>query len=104
MGHPFATRRGRAFRLAILERDDFTCQMCGILTVDGRTDPRAAVVDHIEPITLSPDRTWDEANCRCICRGCHSICDGIEKRAGPDLKRIVREKLSHIGDRTDWPM
>ena len=67
--------------------------MCGVLTVEGRRHNRAAVVDHIRPIALAPELTFDEGNCRCVCRRCHAACDGIEKRAGDDLDRIVQEKL-----------
>jgi 5-methylcytosine-specific restriction endonuclease McrA len=90
--HPFSTRRGREFRNAILIRDMWTCTMCGSLLTQGRTDPRSAVVDHIRPIDLRPDLTWDEGNCRAICRDCHAVCDGIEKRHRPDAEAIAKAK------------
>lgn len=93
--HPFTTARGKAFRENILIRDLYTCQMCGVLLRRGKTDRRAANVDHIEPIELKPDLTWDEGNCRAVCRSCHAICDSIEKRAQGDLERIIRDKLSY---------
>lgn len=95
MAHFFATRRGRAFRDSILIRDLFTCQMCGVLVTKGRSGERSAVVDHLRPVALRPDLERDEDNCRCTCRACHAICDSIEKRAGADEDRIVREKLAY---------
>ncbi len=92
MTHPFATRRGRSFRLSILVRDAWTCQMCATVLTDGRADPRSAVVDHVRPIDLRPDLTWDEANLRAVCRDCHAICDGIEKRLRPDADAIAKAK------------
>ena len=90
--HPFSTKRGKAFRRAILLRDIFTCQMCGTLLREGRKDSRAAVVDHVKPIDLCPDLTWDESNCRSVCRRCHAVCDSIEKRLSPDSEAISAAK------------
>lgn len=93
--HPFSTSRGRAFRETILVRDLFTCQMCGTLLRCGRAHKRAAVVDHIKPIELRPDLTWDEGNCWSICRGCDAVCESIEKRKTPDADAIAAAKRAH---------
>lgn len=94
--HPFSTRRGKAFRDSILARDLFTCQMCGVLTRQGKRDARSAVVDHLLPIALAPELTFDPDNCRCVCARCHNgPCASIEKRAGDDVERIRAEKLSY---------
>ena len=92
MAHPFSTKHGKTFRKAILLRDLFTCQMCGTLLRDGKRDSRAAVVDHIKPIELRPDLTWEESNCRSVCRTCHAVCDSIEKRLSPDSEAIAAAK------------
>lgn len=94
--HPFSTTRGRAFRKRILIRDLFTCQMCGVLLREGKTDSRAAVVDHIKPIELCPDLTWDEGNCQATCAHCHNTaCASIEVRHAGDAKTIAEKKLLH---------
>jgi len=90
--HPFTTRRGRALRQRVLERDLFTCQMCGVILGTGRQSFRAAVVDHIRPISLSPGLAWDESNLQAVCRDCHAICIGIEKRLAPDAEAIEQAK------------
>jgi 5-methylcytosine-specific restriction protein A len=74
------TPEWQRLRLAILNRDYWTCQMCGAILRQGKKHPRSAVVDHIEPLTLSPDKATDETNLRSVCRRCHAICDSIEKR------------------------
>jgi hypothetical protein len=68
------------------------CQMCGAWLRSGKKDSAAAVVDHIRPHTLRPDLTWDEANLQVICRSCHAVCDGIEKRHRPDAEAIAKAK------------
>lgn len=57
--------------------------------------PTSAVVDHIRPISLRPDLTWDMGNCRVVCRQCHAVCDSIEKRAGGDADEVARAKLAY---------
>lgn len=93
-GHVFSTRRGRAFRLTILDRDLWTCQMCGVLLRTGRTDMASAAVDHVRPVELRPDLAFDEANCRAVCRACHATCDSIEKRHSGDAEAIAEAKLA----------
>ena len=96
MAHFFATRQGRKFRDAILLRDLYTCQMCGVVVKDGRAHSRSAVVDHIRPVALRPDLERDEANCRCVCRACHATCDSIEKQHSPDAD-LIAEAKARIG-------
>lgn len=76
----YGTPRWRSLRLGILDRDLWTCRMCGVALRQGRRRPDSAVVDHIEPVELSPDLKWDEGNLQSVCRTCHAVCDSIEKR------------------------
>ena len=93
--HPFATARGQRFRLSILARDLWQCQMCGVMLRDGKRDKRSAAVDHTKPIDLRPDLTWDKDNCRSVCRACHAVCDSIEKRLRPDAEAIAAAKAAY---------
>jgi len=80
--HPFSTRRGAAFRMRILERDLFTCQMCGSVVMPGKASPQSAVVDHREPLELAPDKAFDPDNLVTCCKSCdHQINRGIENKA-----------------------
>lgn len=56
-----------AFRLRILERDEYTCQQCG-----KRKD---LDVHHIERRSQRPDLIEEENNCVTLCRSCHKNQD-----------------------------
>lgn len=58
-------------RLAILERDGFTCQLCGNggLRRFGKGHPRTAEIDHLVP--LSRGGQTHAANLRTLCRRCN---------------------------------
>jgi len=57
-----SSRRGRRFRLAVLERDNWTCFECG---------KRADTVDYIVPLVMG-GTPLDESNARAACRSCNS--------------------------------
>lgn len=105
--HIFATRKGRAFRRLILRRDNHTCQMCHLIVIDGRQHIASAVVDHIEPIELAPEKALDPANCRTVCKACHDgPCQTIEHKHQGDAEAIRKAKLAwHPGgyDHTGRP-
>ena len=90
-----STAAWQRLRLHILERDLWTCRMCGCLLREGRTAPDSAAVDHIRPAELRPDLFWDEGNLRASCRSCHAVADSIEKRLGPDADAIARAKMAY---------
>ena len=48
-----------------MERDDYTCQMCG--------DKRGGnlQVDHVIPQSLFPELRFDFGNARTLCKNCH---------------------------------
>jgi 5-methylcytosine-specific restriction endonuclease McrA len=96
MPRPFSysTTAWRNLRLWVLDRDLWTCQMCGVVLTQGRRDSRSAVVDHIEPVALSPGRAWDRDNLRAVCKRCHAVCDSIEKRS-TDAEAIRDAKLAY---------
>jgi len=48
----------------VLERDDYTCQICD--TSGGRLH-----VDHIKSWSEYPELRFTESNCRALCRACH---------------------------------
>jgi hypothetical protein len=71
---PNAAARGycdakhRAWRLAVLNRDNWQCRMCGRICAA----KRQAHADHIIPIVVRPDLRYEVANGRCLCHSCHS--------------------------------
>lgn len=66
--NPRANRMYRDWRLTILLRDAFTCQMCGIRGEKARLE-----VDHIKPFALYPELRFDSLNVRTLCRECHKL-------------------------------
>lgn len=92
--HPFSTRRGRKVRDSILLRDLFTCQMCGCIVRAGRSDGRAAVVDHVRPWSMRPDLWFAASNLRTVCRDCHAVCRSIEMRYAGSEELIAEAKLA----------
>jgi 5-methylcytosine-specific restriction endonuclease McrA len=55
---------GLAWRKAVFERDDYTCQMCGIRGTQLNAD-------HIKPFRFFPALRWELANGRTLCVPCH---------------------------------
>lgn len=54
----------RTWRLAVFERDDFTCQGCG--TRGGMLN-----ADHVQPFAYFPELRFDVSNGRTLCVPCH---------------------------------
>ena len=59
---------GRAWRLAVFERDDWTCQICGARGAELNAD-------HIKPFALFPELRFDVDNGRTLCVPCHRKTD-----------------------------
>jgi 5-methylcytosine-specific restriction endonuclease McrA len=64
----YCDARHKAWRIAVLNRDNWQCQACG--RVCGRK--REAHADHIIPVAERPDLRYEVANGRCLCDSCHS--------------------------------
>lgn len=80
-------------REAVLLRDLYRCQMCGIILRSGRTDEASALVDHIKPAKLRPDLFHDMTNLQACCRQCHvTTCAEIEAKHWPDAELIDAAK------------
>lgn len=69
----YGTARWQRLRWSILERDLFTCRMCG--RVEGQTSQ--LVADHIVPHRGDAALFWDAGNLQCLCKACH---DGAKQR------------------------
>ena len=58
----------------VLDRDSWTCQICGDPTpreLRGTTDPKAPEVDHIVPLSAHGTPGHVPENCQCACRECN---------------------------------
>lgn len=67
-----ATVVERVERGEILERDDWTCYLCGVRTDPGLSayDPTSPTVDHVVPLSKGGQHTRE--NLRCACLRCNS--------------------------------
>ena len=97
--HLFAGRKGSAkrdqFATALYAQQDGKCRMCSKPippSLRGRSGKRAAVVDHLRPWKLVPERSYDLTNLQLICRSCHDVCESIEKRSNGDPEAIAKAK------------
>ena len=77
------TKRWKALRAEILERDRFRCQSCGC--------GRRLEVDHVKPVRTHPELSYDPGNLQALCPGCHTRKTRIECGHPPPRK-----------DRQDW--
>lgn len=89
----YKVKRWADIRIAILARDLWQCQMCGVLLRQGRTDEAAALIDHIKPAKLCPDLFYEPTNLQACCRNCHAThCTTIEAKHWPDPEAIAAAK------------
>jgi 5-methylcytosine-specific restriction endonuclease McrA len=83
----YCSRKHREWRLAVLRRDEWTCQDCGRVC----TDKAEAHADHVSPIVQGTDycedgsSRYDVRNGKCRCIRCHSRKTQAENAGG---KRI----------------
>lgn len=61
------------WRNSVFERDDYTCQECGLTSGNGRAVVLHA--DHIKPFALYPELRFDLNNGRTLCVDCHRRTD-----------------------------
>lgn len=81
------------FRLSILKRDSYTCQLCGDRNRKGRGSRIALEVDHIEPVCVAPDRILDPTNARTLCVSCHRRTETF----GTKVKHYIRKTRKEEG-------
>lgn len=63
----------KIWRLAILKRDNYQCQICNIRSSKGNRI--TFDVDHIKPWSRFPDLRFELSNGRTLCRPCHMKTD-----------------------------
>jgi hypothetical protein len=78
----YCDRRHRAWRAAVLVRDDWTCRDCGRVCGAGRE----AHADHVSPVVAGSDMCrdgrsrYDIAGGQCLCVACHARKTKAESR------------------------
>jgi 5-methylcytosine-specific restriction endonuclease McrA len=61
----FLSPEWRELRIKILERDNYTCQICG------QEGGSSMHIDHIEPISRNWERRLDPSNLQVLCPSCN---------------------------------
>ena len=61
----------KQWRLAVFERDNYTCQLCGIRNKKGLGRSVKMEADHIKPFSVYEDLRFDINNGRTLCVECH---------------------------------
>lgn len=79
------TKKYMEWKRSILERDNYTCSVCG--TTEGIIQ-----VDHIKPFILFPELRLEMSNGQTICKPCHL------KKNSTDMK-LIRKEAKHIWDK-----
>lgn len=76
-GENHRVRQSKKFKLwrkAVFDRDDYTCQFCGVR--GGYLEP-----DHIKPFAYFKEYRFDVSNGRTLCKPCHKTTDTYGWRA-----------------------
>lgn len=68
-----ASKAYKDWRLAVFERDDYTCQFCGIR--GGYLE-----ADHIMPFAFYPELRFTISNGRTLCQPCHATTPTYKKQ------------------------
>lgn len=62
-----------AFSDAVRERDNWTCQSCGLIDPNGQMTGKSMIMDCSHVKSRSSNNTrWYPDNALCICKSCHS--------------------------------
>ena len=71
--HVYNSHHWRKLRLQVLDRDCWTCRLCGRALYGKRNGKRGnAAVDHIKPLSKG-GAPYDPGNLRAVCGSCNSV-------------------------------
>jgi 5-methylcytosine-specific restriction endonuclease McrA len=88
-----ASKEYTMWRIAVFERDNYTCQHCGQVGGDLNAD-------HIKPFSTHPKLRLDINNGRTLCVPCHkktpTFLSGAKKKSTP-IQKARQEELKALG-------
>lgn len=71
----------KKWRKTVFERDNYTCQDCGIRNTKGLGRTVRMVADHIKPFALHKELRLDIHNGQTLCEDCHKNTDTYGRKA-----------------------
>jgi len=77
----------RLWRIAVFERDNFTCIWCGARNYEGQGKTVKLHADHIKPFAKYPELRFAIDNGRTLCIDCHKTTDTF----GGKMHKIIYE-------------
>lgn len=78
----YYSRQWQSLRLAVLERDCYTCSQTGEMLIGKHPAPNSPVVDHIEPHHGNPDLFWDMDNLQAVSKAYHDVTKQVIEKSG----------------------
>lgn len=79
--HWYAKAEWKALRLAVADRDLWTCQRTGVLLVGQVNQPNSLIVHHKEPHRGNWELFIDPNNCEAVCKRWHDTVGQKEDNA-----------------------
>ena len=73
------------WRLNVFERDDFTCQKCGLRGIE-------LEAHHIKPFATFPDLRFEVSNGATVCKECHYEVNGTDWKPSSSLREVKGSK------------
>lgn len=67
----YSTKRWRALREAVMQRDRMQCQQTGVMLIGEANQPDSPVVDHIRPHRGDAALFFDIDNCQLVSKAWH---------------------------------
>ena len=77
----YKTARWQKLRLQVLKRDNYTCQVTGVVLIGKYPDPNSPVVDHIKPHRGNEALFWDLSNLHVVSKEYHDSVKQKEEQA-----------------------
>lgn len=79
----------KQWRTSVFERDNYTCQMCGIRNKSGLGQSVILQADHIKSFKYFPEFRFDINNGRTLCLNCHKLTDNFGYKSHKNEKEIT---------------
>lgn len=79
----------RRWRTAVFERDNYTCQECGVRNKKGLGKTAEIHADHIKPFAFYPKLRTQLSNGRTLCIDCHKLTPTYGPKVKTYMKGVV---------------